>query len=160
MAMSVWNTSSELKMSVCLDIVEIGTLGKLSVFKIKLLCRLFLQLLQRYQGCESSDLIWFQTVLLFTNINFQTFNALKSTYMSFQVFQNISDFFRLFLTDALTPVYGACLNSWIFCYVFAHRYLSRKMTNQRGGNLIAAYRHFTILMVILIFVCELAHGVK
>ena len=46
--------------------------------------------------------IWFQTFLLFTKPHFQTFSALKGT--SFQAFQIISDFFRLFLTDALTPL--------------------------------------------------------
>ena len=48
------------------------------------------------QGCESSDF------LLFTKSHFQTFNALKST--SFRTFQIISNFFRLFLTDALIPL--------------------------------------------------------
>ena len=48
-------------------------------------------------------LIWFQTFLLFTKSKFQTFNALKSTSF-LQAFQINSDL-RLFLTDALTPMY-------------------------------------------------------
>ena len=56
------------------------------------------------QECESSDFNLTSDLFLpFTVPHFQTFNALKST--SFQVFQIIKDFFRLFLTDTLTPLY-------------------------------------------------------
>ena len=54
------------------------------------------------QGCDSSDLNLISDFLLFTKPHLETFNALKST--SFQAFQISSDFFRLFLTDALTPL--------------------------------------------------------
>ena len=49
----------------------------------------------KYRDVRVQILIWFQTFLLFTKPHFQTFNALKSTYMYFQAFQIISDFFRL-----------------------------------------------------------------
>ena len=42
-------------------------------------------------GCESSDFNLILYFLLFTKLNFQTFNALKST--TFLVFQTCSDFF-------------------------------------------------------------------
>ena len=44
-------------------------------------------------------LICLQTLLLFTKPHFQTFFALKK-----HIFSGISDYFRLFLTDALTPL--------------------------------------------------------
>ena len=50
-------------------------------------------------------LIWFQTFfLLFTKPHFQTYNALKKHIFS--------DYFRLFLTYAVTPLY--CWNECIF----------------------------------------------
>ena len=54
-------------------------------------------------------LIWFHTFLRFAKPCCLNSNALKST--SFQAFQIISDFFRLFLTDALshTPDVGLCI---------------------------------------------------
>ena len=50
------------------------------------------------QGCESSAFNLISDYCALHKPNFQTSNALKST------FSGISDYFRLFLTDALTPV--------------------------------------------------------
>ena len=53
------------------------------------------------KGCDSSDLNLISDFLLFTKPHLETFNAFHA---SFQAFQISSDFFRLFLTDALTPL--------------------------------------------------------
>ena len=46
-------------------------------------------------------LIWFQICLLFAKPHFQTFNAVEC--IEKHIFSGISDYFRLILTDALTP---------------------------------------------------------
>ena len=54
-----------------------------------------------YQGCESSDFNRFQTFLLFTNLIFRL--LMQFECVEKHIFSGISDYFRLFLTDTLTP---------------------------------------------------------
>ena len=83
---------------------------------VKDLCRL-----KPTQGFESSDFInLISDFFALHKAPFQTFTALKST--SFQAFQIISIFFRLFLTDAHTLVYIFVLYLiFLTCFRYATR---------------------------------------
>ena len=76
------------------------------------------------QGSESSDFIMILDFFALHKTPIQTFNALKST--SFQGFPIMSDFFRLLLTDALTPLFmkqstGDCQIFFLFLWLFPLR---------------------------------------
>ena len=72
--------------------------------------------MQYNQGCESSEILFIHNILPYISLISDFFALHKPPFSDFKciekhIFSGISDYFRLFLTDALTSLYNDTIMS-------------------------------------------------